>query len=79
MIAVALASVGLAYPEKLRPTAFAANSMVWGTLGLGGPVLAGALLELSGWRLIFVVQLPINRACTRYGLEAPTRRRRQQR
>ena len=59
MIAVALASVGLAYPEKLRPTAFAANSMVWGTLGLGGPVLAGALLELSGWRLIFVVQLPI--------------------
>ena len=59
VIAVALASVGLAYPEKLRPTAFAANSMVWGTLGLGGPVLAGALLELSGWRLIFVVQLPI--------------------
>ena len=59
LIAVALASVGLAYPENLRPTAFAANSMVWGTLGLGGPVIAGALLELSGWRLIFVVQLPI--------------------
>ena len=30
-----------------------------GNSGLGGPVLAGALLELSGWRLIFVVQLPI--------------------
>ncbi len=59
VIAVALASVGLAYPDDLRPTAFAANSMVWGTLGLGGPVLAGALLELSGWRLIFAVQLPI--------------------
>ena len=59
VIAVALASVGLAYPDSLRPTAFAANSMVWGALGLGGPVLAGALLELGGWRLIFVVQLPI--------------------
>ena len=47
VIAVALASVGLAYPENLRPTAFAANSMVWGTLGLGGPVLAGCLLYTS--------------------------------
>lgn len=59
VIAVALASVGLAYPDVLRPKAFAANSMVWGTLGLGGPVLAGALLAFGGWRLIFLVQLPI--------------------
>ena len=59
VIAVALASVGLAYPDILRPKAFAANSMVWGTLGLGGPVLAGALLAFGGWRSIFLVQLPI--------------------
>ncbi|HJM29176.1 MAG: MFS transporter [Acidimicrobiales bacterium] len=59
VIAVALASVGLAYPDSLRPQAFAANSMVWGTLGLGGPALAAVLLEFGGWRLIFFVQLPI--------------------
>ena len=59
VIAVALASVGLAYSDTLRPKAFAANSMVWGTLGLGGPVLAGALLAFGGWRSIFLVQLPI--------------------
>ena len=59
VIAVALASVGLAYPDALRPKAFAANSMIWGTLGLGGPVLAGALLAFGGWRLIFFIQLPI--------------------
>ncbi len=59
VIAVALASVGLAYPDPLRPQAFATNSMVWGTMGLGGPVLAGALLGLGGWRLVFLIQLPI--------------------
>ncbi len=59
VIAVALAAVGLAYPNRMRPQAFAANSIVWGTMGFGGPALAGALLALGSWRLVFVVQLPL--------------------
>lgn len=59
VISVALAAVGLAYPNRLRPRAFAANSMVWGVMGFGGPVITAALLSFGGWRLIFVVQLPI--------------------
>lgn len=59
VIAVALAAVGLAYPHELRPRAFAANSMVWGVMGFGGPAVAGALLTLGDWRSIFLVQLPL--------------------
>jgi MFS family permease len=59
VIAVALAAVGLAYPHELRPRAFAANSIVWGAMGFGGPALAGVLLSFGDWRLIFLVQLPL--------------------
>ncbi len=59
VIAVAISAVGLAYPHRLRPDAFAANSVVWGVMGFGGPALAAGLLALSGWRLIFFAQLPL--------------------
>ena len=59
VISVALTAVGLAYPQRLRARAFAANSMVWGTLGFGGQVLTAGLLAVAGWRMIFVIQLPI--------------------
>ncbi len=59
VISVALAAVGLAYPNRLRPRAFAANSMVWGVMGFGGPVITVGLLAIAGWRMIFVIQLPI--------------------
>ncbi len=59
IIAVALAGVGLAYPPTLRPRAFAANSMVWGVMGFGGPALAGGLLALGSWRLVLMVQVPL--------------------
>ncbi len=59
VISVALAAVGLAYPNRLRPRAFAANSMVWGLMGFGGPVITAGLLAVAGWRMIFVIQLPI--------------------
>jgi predicted MFS family arabinose efflux permease len=59
VMSVALAAVGLTYPPELRPRAFAANSLVWGVLGFGGPALAGLLLAVADWRAIFVVQLPI--------------------
>jgi len=59
VIAVALAAVGLAYPHELRPRAFAANSMVWGLMGFGGPALAGGLLALGSWRWVLLVQVPL--------------------
>ena len=59
VISVAMTAVGLAYPPRLRARAFAANSMVWGTLGFGGPAITAGLLAVAGWRMIFVVQLPI--------------------
>ncbi|MCB0969131.1 MAG: MFS transporter [Ilumatobacter sp.] len=59
VISVALAAVGLAYPSRLRARAFAANSLVWGVMGFGGPVLTAGLLAIADWRMIFVVQLPI--------------------
>lgn len=59
VISVALAAVGLAYPNRLRARAFAANSMVWGVMGFGGPVITAGLLTIANWRMIFVIQLPI--------------------
>ena len=59
VFAVALSAIGLTYPHELRPRAFAANSIVWGVMGFGGPALAGVLLAFGGWRLVFVFQLPI--------------------
>jgi MFS family permease len=59
VIAVALAAVGLAYPHDLRPRAFAANSLVWGLMGFGGPAVAAGLLAFGDWRLVFAAQIPI--------------------
>lgn len=59
VISVAMAGVGLAYPNRLRPRAFAAISMVWGVMGFGGPVITAGVLAFAGWRMIFIVQLPI--------------------
>ena len=59
VMAVALASIGLTYPSDLRPRALAANSTVWGLMAFGGPALAGVVLAVGDWRLIFVVQLPL--------------------
>ena len=59
VMAVVLATVGLAYPAALRRRAFAAVSMVWGVMSFGGPALAGLLLSVGGWRFVFAVQLPL--------------------
>ena len=80
VISVALAAVGLAYPKRLRPRAFAANSMVWGVMGFGGPVVAAGLLAVAGWRMIFVVQLPITALALAAGWRTlPSTRERPQR
>jgi MFS family permease len=59
VIAVALTAVGLTYPARLRPAAFAANSLVWGVMGFGGPVVVAGLLAVGSWRLVFIVQVPL--------------------
>jgi MFS family permease len=70
VIAVALSAVGLTYPHELRPRAFAANSMVWGGMGFGGPAIAGALLAVGDWRAIFLAQLPITALALALGWNA---------
>ncbi|MGA1106547.1 MAG: MFS transporter, partial [Ilumatobacteraceae bacterium] len=70
VIAVALAAVGLAYPHELRPKAFAANSIVWGVMGFGGPAIAGALLAIGDWRFVFAVKLPITAVALAVGWRA---------
>jgi MFS family permease len=80
VISVALAAVGLAYPGRLRARAFAANSMVWGVMGFGGPVITAGLLALGSWRMIFVVQLPITALALAAGWSTlPSTRERPQR
>jgi MFS family permease len=59
VFAVSTATIGLAYPHHLRPRAFAAQSVVFGVMGLGGPALAGVMLASGGWRAIFIAQLPV--------------------
>ena len=59
VFAVSTATIGLSYPHELRPRAFAAQSVMFGAMGLGGPALAGVMLALGGWRVVFVVQLPL--------------------
>ena len=59
IMTVAMASIGLAIPEKLRPRAFALTSSVWGVVGVAGPALAALLVATVGWRGIFVVNVPV--------------------
>ena len=59
VMAVVLATVGIAYPASLRRRAFAAVSMVWGVMSFGGQALAGQLLAVGGWRFVVAVQLPL--------------------
>lgn len=80
VISVALASVGLTYPNRLRARAFASISMVWGVMGFGGPVLTAGLLAFAGWRMIFLVQLPLTALALAAGWRTlPSTRERPQR
>lgn len=67
VIGSAVSSVGLGFPEELRPRAFAAVSAVWGVMGIGGPAIAAVLISVFGWRSIFMITLPIGAIATAIG------------
>jgi MFS family permease len=56
--AIAVASVGRAYPPAVRPRMFAVFSTAWVVPGLVGPVAASSLTELLTWRSVFWGLLP---------------------
>ncbi len=58
VIAVGLAGVNLLFPKHLVGRAFAANSTVWGVMGVAGPALAAFLLSFASWHWIFFVNVP---------------------
>ncbi len=57
--AVGLSAVGLVFPRPLVGRAFAANTTVWGVMGVAGPAIAGGLLAVASWRWVFLVNLPL--------------------
>ncbi len=59
VIATGLAGVSLVFPDHLVGRAFAANSTVWGVMGVAGPAIAAVMLTTLSWRWIFLVNLPL--------------------
>ncbi len=59
LVAVAFASVGVSYPERLMATMFAAESAVWGVMAFGGPAIASVLVSSLGWPWVFWANLPL--------------------
>lgn len=58
-LAVATAAIGLGFPEGLRPRVMTATSVTWGVMALAGPALAAALVTTTGWRGIFLANIPL--------------------
>jgi MFS family permease len=58
-MATSITTVGLAYPERLRGRAFAAQSAVWGLFAFGGPPLVALAVSTVGWRGVFAANLPV--------------------
>jgi MFS family permease len=46
--------VGRAFPERLRPSVFAAFSAAWVLPSIVGPVVSGAVTQHLGWRWVFL-------------------------
>lgn len=59
VMSMAYALIGLAYPERLQARMFALLSSAWTVPSLVGPVVAGMLADLTTWRAVFVLMLPI--------------------
>ncbi len=58
LISVALASVGLIYPEELRARQYAAQSAVWGSMSVIGPAAAAVFVSTIGWAGVFWINVP---------------------
>lgn len=59
VIAASVAAAGIAFPQRLRPRAFAATSSVWGVLGVAGPAIAAVLVSTTGWRGVLLINVPV--------------------
>lgn len=59
LISVALASVGLIYPDELRARQYAAQSAVWGSMSVAGPAAAAVFIATIGWAGVFWINLPL--------------------
>ncbi|GAB2786749.1 MFS transporter [Streptomyces daliensis] len=59
VMSMAYTMIGLAYPEHLRARMFALLSSAWTIPSLVGPAVAGTLTDLSSWRAVFLLMLPI--------------------
>lgn len=59
LIATTMAAMGLGVPVHLRARAYAANSSVWGVMGLAGPALAAAMLTVFDWPALFLINVPV--------------------
>ncbi|MFE5483512.1 MFS transporter [Streptomyces sp. NPDC056527] len=59
VMAMAYTVIGLAYPEHLRARMFALLSSAWTIPSLIGPVVAGTLADLTDWRAVFLLMLPL--------------------
>ena len=57
--AVAWVGIGRGYDEASRPRMLALMSTAWVVPGLTGPVVAAAVAETVGWRLVFLGLLPL--------------------
>lgn len=59
LLSTALAIIGHEFPGAERAKALAVFGAVFGSAIAVGPLLAGALIEVSGWRSIFFVNVPL--------------------
>ncbi|NNE72219.1 MAG: MFS transporter [Acidimicrobiales bacterium] len=59
LVATALATVGLAFPDALRAKQYAAQSVVWGVMSVLGPALAAFFVGNGGWQGVFWINIPL--------------------
>ncbi len=57
--AASVTAVGLVFPLKMVGRAFAANSTVWGVMGVAAPGIAAFMVTTLSWRWVFLVNLPL--------------------
>jgi MFS family permease len=59
VFASSLSAVSLVYPPELVGRGYAANSTVWGVLGVAGPAIAALILTVMSWEWIFLLIVPL--------------------